>query len=70
MTVVNLREIKRRRVAKGLSLSDAATLAGWKAAQQWANIEYGRRTDPSIKTMVAVAKALGCKVDDLLKSRK
>lgn len=67
MKIVNTREIKRRRSKLGLSMASAAKLAGWKTAQQWANVEYGTKKDPLVSTMFKVAKALGCKIDDLVK---
>lgn len=70
MGIVNTKEIRRRRKAKKLSMAAAARLAGWKAPQQWANIEYDRRSDPAVSTLVAVAKALDCTVDDLIKRKR
>lgn len=65
--VVNQAEIKRRREKLGLSQSEAAALAGFKSAIQWWDIEKKPGRDPLVSTMVKVARALGCKVDQLLR---
>jgi transcriptional regulator with XRE-family HTH domain len=65
---VDFPEIKRRREKLGLTQAQAARLAGWPTAQNWSNIENAPAdNDPRISTMIVVALALGCKVDDLLR---
>jgi transcriptional regulator with XRE-family HTH domain len=36
------------------------------SAQQWNDIESGRKPDPRVSTLERMAQAMGCKVDDLL----
>ena len=59
--------IRQLRLKLGLSQDEAAQLAGLSGRQQWNNIETGDRPNPSIETVEKIAKALGVKVDDLLK---
>jgi hypothetical protein len=56
--------IRRRREAKGLTLARAAKLAGFKSHVQWWDVENKPGRDP---TMIRIADALGCKVDDILR---
>lgn len=65
--VVLTDEIKRRRLALGITMAEASRLAGWKTLQTWSGIERGMRPDPQVSTLVRVAKVLGCKVDQLLR---
>lgn len=60
-------EVKRRREAKGMSQAEAAKLAGFKSAIQWWDIENKPNRDPRVSTVAAVARSLGCKVDQLLR---
>lgn len=63
---MNRKEIKRRRLVLGLTLQAAAERAGWKMAQQWKNIE-DQKLDLRASTLEKIARALGCRVDDILK---
>ncbi len=63
---LNHSEITRRREAKGLTKTDAAKLASI-SVQQWNDIESGRYPDIRLSTLEAMAKALKCKVQDLIK---
>ncbi len=63
---VNCDEIKRRRVAAGWSMAEAARRAGMGSRQAWQHIESGSRPDPTVSTLQRIARALGCGVDDLL----
>lgn len=67
--MVNRTEIKRRRLAKGMTFREAAVAAGWEENDRarWQKLESGTPADPAISTVEAVARALGCKVQDLLK---
>lgn len=65
MPVVNFGEVTRRREALGLTMQQAAGAVGW-TAQRWGDVERGRRPNPSIATVLAVARVLRCKVDQLL----
>lgn len=67
MGIVNVKEVRRRREKMGLTQAEAARAAGWKSAVVWTDVESGKRENPSIGTVAAVAKVLGCKVDALLK---
>lgn len=60
-------EIKRRREALGLTMEEAAQRAGFSGRQRWNGIEKGERQEVAFSTIVAVAKALGCTCDDLIK---
>lgn len=63
---VNFGKIKTLREKKGLSMGEAAKRAGLRTIQRWSDLENGRHDNPRVLTLAAVAKVLGCKVDDLL----
>jgi transcriptional regulator with XRE-family HTH domain len=67
--MLNLDYIRTRRDSLGLSLADAAQLAGWgeKARGNWYDIESGRKPNPTLKTLVEMAVALKCKPGKLIK---
>lgn len=65
--LVRTEEIKRRRLALGITMAEASRRAGWKTLQTWSGIERGMRADPQISTLMRVADVLGCKVDQLLR---
>ena len=50
----------------GLTLQKAADRAGFSGRQRWSGIEQGERTNLSVATIAAVAKALGCSIEALL----
>lgn len=68
------KKIKARRKELGLTLEAAGKLAGFAsyASQSWNAVESGfspiagRTRNPSLDTMERIAKALECKIDDLL----
>ncbi|HEV7299231.1 MAG TPA: helix-turn-helix transcriptional regulator [Tepidisphaeraceae bacterium] len=64
---VDTNKIRTLRIAKGLTMAAVAQLAGMRTAQQWNGVESGERKNPSIDTVQRMAKALGVKVDALLK---
>ena len=66
--LLNLAEIKKRRRALGLTLTEAAIDAGWneKGRTTWHDIEVGRRQNITLDTLAGMAKALKCSVHDLL----
>lgn len=64
--MVDAQEIKRRRVALGLTLQEAADRAGFSGRQRWSGIERGERSNLRADTLLAVARALGCSIEDLL----
>jgi transcriptional regulator with XRE-family HTH domain len=47
-------------------MEEAAQKAGFAGRQRWNAIESGHRKDPSASTVQAVAKALGCRMDELM----
>lgn len=64
--MVNGKEVKRRRTKLKLSQQQAAERIGW-TAQRWSDFENNRNSDPRVSTLVAVAKVLKCRIDQLLK---
>ncbi|HYF36162.1 MAG TPA: helix-turn-helix transcriptional regulator [Prosthecobacter sp.] len=63
---LNLSYIRQRREQLGLTLAQAAELAGFPNAQKWWQLENGRIPDPQISTLEAMAKALRCGAAKLL----
>lgn len=62
-------KIRQLRDAQGLSQQAAGEAAGFdKAAARirWWDIESGKTKDPQISTVLAVCRALGCRVQDLV----
>ncbi|WP_428938846.1 helix-turn-helix domain-containing protein [Fontivita pretiosa] len=59
-----LRELRQRR---GLSMEQAAKLAGMANRHRWWDIESGRRPNITLATLDAICRALKCKPQDLLK---
>lgn len=59
-------KIKARREKLGLTQTEAAERAGL-LQPNWARIEGGQHTDPTLSTALAIAKALRCKVESLVK---
>lgn len=64
--MVNRDEIRRRRIELEFTLQEAGERAGFSGRQRWSGIEQGERSNPSVTTMAAVARALGCTIEDLL----
>lgn len=66
---LNLPEIIRLRLAGKWSFRELAKRAGWgpTGGRRWQLMEQGKPSDPQLSTVEAVAKALGVKVDGLLK---
>lgn len=68
--ILKTAEIEKRRRALGLTLQEAADRAGFSTAQQFFNVERGARASrPSAETMLRVARAIGCRVEDLVELR-
>jgi transcriptional regulator with XRE-family HTH domain len=61
-------KIKSRRDKLKLTLAEAATAIGWGPGGRghWHDLESGKRNNLTSDTIKAIAKALGCKVKDLL----
>jgi transcriptional regulator with XRE-family HTH domain len=66
---LNVPEIKRRRGKLGISQTEAARRAGF-SIQRWNNIETGRRTALDPDALLAVARALECQMEDLVRDKK
>lgn len=68
--MLDLAKMKALRIKAGLTLDDAAKLAGFKGRQQWHLIESGVRADIRVSTLPKLAKALGCDPCSLLVKEK
>lgn len=64
---VDLEKIKALRLKKNWSFADAAQAAGFTNRQRWYQIESGTYDNITIRTLEAMAAALGVKAKDLLK---
>lgn len=64
---IDLKKIKARREALGLSMEQAAKAAGLSGRQTWYHIESGQRPDVAVSTLGKIAKALQCEPVDILK---
>ena len=64
---LNLDYIRKRRIALKLTQAQAAERAGFPNLQKWSQYERGRIADPQLSTLEAIAKALRCKVANLLR---
>lgn len=58
--------IKFLREQQRLSLQEAATRAGLKTRQQWFRIESGARSNITPDTLLAIARALGVSMEELM----
>lgn len=60
--MIDKNKIKALRLARRLSLSDAAIQAGWgyNGRSRWHDIETGRRASLTTDTLAAMARALEC----------
>lgn len=67
MAVLDTLKIKILREKKGLTMDQAAKLAGMKKAQRWNEFENGDNPNVTLETLTRLAKALGCDVRDLIK---
>jgi len=64
---LHVEKIKRLREQLGLTQEEAAKRAGLKGRQAWSNVENGWLTNPTLKTVENVARALGVKARDILR---
>jgi transcriptional regulator with XRE-family HTH domain len=65
--MLNTTAIKLRREGLGLSQDEAAAradIAGGRA--KWNDIEKGRNENPSLRTLLGMARALQCSIADLV----
>ncbi len=68
--VLNTTAIRSRREKLGLTLEQAAKLAGFKSRQHWYSVETGAtggQSGVTLGTLNAIAKALQCDAKELLK---
>jgi transcriptional regulator with XRE-family HTH domain len=64
---LDLKKLRELRLQRGLSMEQAAKLAGLPSRQRWYAIESGRRANVTIQTLGGICRALKCKPQDLLK---
>ena len=65
--MLDVDQIKQRRLKLGLKIELAAKRAGFSGKLQWYLIESGHRTDVALSTLDKLAEALECDAKDLLK---
>jgi transcriptional regulator with XRE-family HTH domain len=65
--MLDTEKLHAKRERLGITQSAAAKLAGLSGAQQWNDIESGRRASITLATLDKIAAALKCKAKDLLK---
>jgi transcriptional regulator with XRE-family HTH domain len=65
--VLDTEKIKSRREKLGLTMDEAAKVAGFKGRQHWYMIESGRRQNIELETLAALAAALKCDPKSLLR---
>ena len=58
--------IRARREKLTLTLDEAAKRAGLASRQRWWQIEAGVIPDPRASMLWAIARALGCRMDELM----
>jgi transcriptional regulator with XRE-family HTH domain len=64
--ILDAAEVKRRRMAKGWTLEQAAKRAGWSGPAAWCNIEKSG-DEVTLRTLSRVARALQCAPRDLIR---
>ena len=65
--VLDTEKMKKLRIKRGLTMTEAAQAAGMSSRQRWYEIESGRLTNITIDTLNRIAAALGVSARDLLK---
>lgn len=60
-------KLRQLRETQGLTMDDAAKLAGLPNRQRWNDIENGRKPNITLDTLDKIARALGVSAKDLLK---
>lgn len=68
--MLNTNYIKQRREALGLTQQQAADAAGLSDRQRWYSLECGRVDNPELFTLLGIARALRCRLDDLVTKLK
>ncbi len=64
---LNYAFIRKRREQLGLTQKQCADAAGFPNLQKWSNYENGRVPDPRLSTLESIARALKCRVPQLIK---
>jgi transcriptional regulator with XRE-family HTH domain len=67
LDVLDFEKVRRLRIRRKLSMSQAAAAAGLRGRQRWYQIESGKQANLTIDTLNKVAAALGVRGKDLLK---
>lgn len=70
MGMLDPAKVKAKREAMKLTQEEAAQRGGLASKQKWSDIESGRIPNPRLDTVVGVASALKCSIEDLLRDRK
>lgn len=60
-------KLRELRESRGLTMEQAAKLAGMPNRQRWYDVESGRKPNITLDTLDRIAAALGVKARDLLK---
>ena len=58
-------KLQAMRLSRKLTQAQAAALAGMHPSR-WSEIERGDNVDPAVSRLESLARALGCRVDQLL----
>lgn len=66
-SMVDLPKLKREREQRGLSMAQAAKLAGMRTAQSWDRVENGDGLSVTLRTLNKIAHGLKIPAKDLLK---
>ena len=64
--MLNTHFIRSRREALGLTQQQAADAAGLSDRQRWYSLECGRVDNPELFTLLGIARALQCDLDELI----
>lgn len=64
---LDLNKLKRARLRADLTQEEAAARSGLRSRQVWNNIERGRDTNITLRTLDRIAAALGVRARDLLR---
>lgn len=67
--MLDVEAIKNGRAARGLTQTEAASLAGWRGPQTWSLIESGATTNINLITLERIAKVLRVSPCSLLTCR-
>ena len=62
-------KLQALRLSRKLTQAQAAELAGMHPSR-WSEIERGDNTDPAVSRLESLARALGCRADQLLEKEE